>query len=217
MYCILHKAAALGALLFAGAFLPATAQEWSPSKPIRIIVPIVGSTNDAIARLVAPKLQEALGQPVIVENKPGAGGNIGADFVAKSVPDGHTLLVGYNGPIAINVTLFDKMSYDPLRDLTPITLAVTSPQYLVVHPSVGVNTVGEFIVKAKRAAVCSGRATEADRFDWREAFPRHSECANACRIRLFRPGRHLLGRLPCPKRNAQNRLSTASTGRSCAS
>jgi tripartite-type tricarboxylate transporter receptor subunit TctC len=68
-----------------------------------------------------------LGQPVIVENKGGAGGNIGANEVAKSPPDGHTLLVGFNGPIAINQTLFSKMPYDPVKDLTPITLAVTSP------------------------------------------------------------------------------------------
>lgn len=133
----------------AAAIGPAHAQEWAPSKPVKIIVPIVGSTNDVLARLVAPKLQEALGQPVIVENKPGAGGNIGADFVAKSAPDGHTLLVGYNGPLAINVTLFEKMPYDPLKDLAPITLAVTSPQYLAVHPGLGVNNVREFVAKAK--------------------------------------------------------------------
>ncbi len=109
--------------------------EWAPSKPVRIVVPITGSTNDVLARLVAPKLQEALGQPVMVENKPGAGGNIGATEVVRSAPDGHTLLVGYNGPLAINVTLFDRMPYDPLKDLAPITLAVKSPQYLVVNPA----------------------------------------------------------------------------------
>ena len=125
------------------------AQEWSPTKPVRIIVPIVGSTNDVVARLVAPKLSEAIGQTVVVENKPGAGGNIGADFVAKSPPDGHTLLIGYNGPIAVNVTLFDKLPYDPLKDLAPITLAVTSPQYLVVNPSVPVNNVAELIALVK--------------------------------------------------------------------
>jgi tripartite-type tricarboxylate transporter receptor subunit TctC len=125
------------------------AQGWAPTRPVRIIVPIVGSTNDVLARLVAPKLQEALGQPVIVENKPGAGGNIGADFVAKAAPDGHTLLVGYNGPLAINVSLFQKMTYDPAKDLVPITLAVTSPQYLVVRPSLGINNIREFVAKAK--------------------------------------------------------------------
>lgn len=127
------------------------AQEWSPSKPVRIVVPIVGSTNDVLARLIAPKLQEALGQPVVVENKPGAGGNIGANEVAKSAPDGHTLLVGYNGPLAINVGLFDKMPYDPLKDLAPITLAVKSPQYLVVNPATGITSVKEFVARAKAA------------------------------------------------------------------
>ncbi|MDB5953404.1 tripartite tricarboxylate transporter substrate binding protein [Ramlibacter sp.] len=127
----------------------AQAQEWAPSRPVRIIVPIVGSTNDVVARLVAPKLQEALGQPVIVENKPGAGGNIGADMVAKAAPDGHTLLVGYNGPLAINPTLFDKMPYDPVKDLQPLTLAVRAPQYLVVNPASGITSLQDLVAKAK--------------------------------------------------------------------
>ena len=125
---------------------------WAPTKPVRIIVPIVGSTNDVLARLVAPKLSEALGQPVLVENKPGAGGNLGADFVAKSAPDGHTILVGYNGPIAINVTLFDKMPYDPVRDLAPITLAVESPQYLVATSGLPVRNAAELVALAKARA-----------------------------------------------------------------
>jgi tripartite-type tricarboxylate transporter receptor subunit TctC len=127
----------------------AQAQEWSPTRPVRIIVPIVGSTNDVLARLVAPKLQEAIGQAVVVENRPGAGGNIGADMVAKAAPDGHMLLIGYNGPMAINVTLFDKMPYDPVKDLAPITLAVKSPQYLVVNPNIGVTSVQDLVAKAK--------------------------------------------------------------------
>ena len=113
------------AMVMLGAIsLSAQAQtpEWAPTKPVRIIVPIVGSTNDVLARLLAPKLSEVLGQPVLVENKPGAGGNLGADMVAKAAPDGHTLLIGYNGPMAINVSLFDKMPYDPVKDLAPITL-----------------------------------------------------------------------------------------------
>jgi len=128
---------------------PAGAQDWAPTKPIRIIVPIVGSTNDVLARLVAPKLQEVLGQPVVVENKPGAGGNIGADMVAKAPPDGHTLLIGYNGPLAINPGLFEKMPYDPQKDLAPITLMVKAPQYLVVHPGSGITSVKDLIEKAK--------------------------------------------------------------------
>ena len=125
------------------------AKEWSPTKPVKIIVPIVGSTNDVLARIVAPKLSEAIGQPVIVENKPGAGGNIGADFVAKATPDGHTLLVGYNGPLAINVSLFEKMPYDSVKDLAPITLAVSAPQYLVVNPALPIKNVQEMVAYAK--------------------------------------------------------------------
>jgi tripartite-type tricarboxylate transporter receptor subunit TctC len=86
---------------------------------------------------------------VIVENRGGGGGTIGADMVAKSEPDGHTLLVGFNGPLAINVTLFDKLPYDPLKDLAPITLAVSSPQFLVVHPGVPVKNAAEFVARAK--------------------------------------------------------------------
>jgi len=122
---------------------------WAPSKPVRIVVPIVGSTNDVLARLVAPKLQEAFGQPFVVENKGGAGGTIGAHEVVRAEPDGHTLLVGFNGPLAINVTLFDRMPYDPTKDLAPITLAVKSPQYLVANPATGITNVQDFIDKAK--------------------------------------------------------------------
>lgn len=131
--------------LSAGAY----AQEWAPVKPVRMIVPISGSTNDTLARILAPKLQEAFGQPFIVDNKPGAGGNIGSNEVVRSAPDGHTLLVGYNGPLAINVTLYDKMPYDPRKDLASITLAVKAPQYLVVNPDAGIASVKDLIAKAK--------------------------------------------------------------------
>lgn len=140
------------ALLAAGLTASASAQngeEWSPKQTVTIIVPIVGSTNDALARLVAQKLQPVLGQPVIVENRPGAGGNIGANAVARAVPDGHTLLVGYNGPLAINPTLFQKMPYDPVKDLAPITLAVRSPQYLVVNSNLPVKNVADLVAMAK--------------------------------------------------------------------
>ena len=129
--------------------LAASAQEWTPTRTVRIIVPIVGGTNDILARLVAPELAKALGQPVVVENKGGGGGNIGADFVAKSPPDGYTLLVGYNGPIAVNPTLFKNLPYDPVKDLAPITLAVTAPQFLAVHPSVPAKNVAELVALAK--------------------------------------------------------------------
>ncbi|HET8748566.1 MAG TPA: tripartite tricarboxylate transporter substrate binding protein [Ramlibacter sp.] len=144
---VCRKALALVAL--ATGCIAAHAQEWTPNKPIKIVVPIVGSTNDALARLVAPKLQEVLGQPVVVENKPGAGGNIGAEYVARSPADGYTLLVGYNGPLAINPSLFEKPPIDPQKDLMPITLAVKSPQYLVAGPGADFSSVKEFVAKAK--------------------------------------------------------------------
>lgn len=139
----------LGALVLLFS-ITGNAQEWSPSKPVRIIVPIVGSTNDVLARLFAPELQKALGQPFIVENKGGSGGNIGADFVAKSDPDGHTLLIGFNGPIAVNVSLFKNLPYDPQKDLAPISLVVTMPQFFVVHPSVPARNVAEFVAQARK-------------------------------------------------------------------
>ena len=124
-------------------------QEWAPSKPVRIIVPIQGGTVDILARLVAPRLQEVLGQPMVVENKAGAGGNIGTDLVAKSEPDGHTILAGYTGPITVNSTLFGNLPYDPQKDLAPITLAVTTPQFLTVHPGAPFGSVKELVAYAK--------------------------------------------------------------------
>ena len=131
------------------AFAGAQSKDWVPNRTVKIIVPITGSTNDVLARIIAPRLQEVLGQPVIVENKPGAGGNIGANEVAKAAPDGHMLLVGYNGPLAINVSLFDKMPYDPTKDLAPISLVVRTPQYLVVSTASGINSVKDLVARAK--------------------------------------------------------------------
>lgn len=147
----LKRLAVLACIALSATNAAAQGADWQPTKPVRIIVPIIGSTNDVLARLVAPKLQEALGQPFIVENKPGAGGNIGANEAAKAAPDGYTLLVGYNGPLAINVTLFDNMPYDPTKDLAPITLAVKSPQYLVVNPATGITSAKDLVARAKAA------------------------------------------------------------------
>ncbi len=127
----------------------APAADWKPSGTVRLIVPVQGGTVDVLARLVAPKLEDALGQPVVVENKVGAGGNLGTDHVAKSAPDGLTLLVGFTAPITVNVTLFHDLPYDPQKDLVPITLAVTTPQFLTVNPSLPVKTVDEFVRYAK--------------------------------------------------------------------
>lgn len=142
----MRRTSATAAFILLCSYLAAvSAADWIPTKPMRLVVPVVGGTVDILARLVAPRLQDALGQPVIVENKPGAGGNSGTDFVAKSPADGHTLLVSFTAPITVNPTLFQKLPYDPQKDLAPIMLAVSTHQFLVVHPSVPAKTVPEFV------------------------------------------------------------------------
>ena len=117
-----------------------------PSKAVKVVVPYpAGSTPDIVARTLATKLQAVFGHPFVVENRAGAGGNIGADAVAKSAPDGHTLLVAVNGPVAVNKFLYKQMPYDPDKDFVPISLLASSPQMLVVSPAVGVDTFKAFI------------------------------------------------------------------------
>jgi tripartite-type tricarboxylate transporter receptor subunit TctC len=120
-----------------------------PSKPIRIVVPYPpGGFNDTLGRTLAAKFQEAWGQPVIVENKPGANTVIGTDSVAKSQPDGYTLLI-VAFPFAVTPSLLNTMPYDTVRDFQPVILAATSPNLLVVHPQVPINSVKELIAAAK--------------------------------------------------------------------
>ena len=127
----------------------ATAQPY-PSKPVRIIVNFpAGGVADIYARIIGGKVQEAWGQPVIVENRTGGGGNIGADAVAKSAPDGYTLNMSAIGPHAVNVTLFSKMPYDPVKDFAAIALVLEAEGLLVVHPSVPVNNIAELIAYAR--------------------------------------------------------------------
>ena len=124
-----------------------------PTKPIRFYTPYPpGGTTDILARLVGAKMYEAWGQPVVVEAKPGAGGNIGADFVAKSPADGYTILMGASGPLAINASLFSKLPYDPVKDFAPVVLSASVPLVLVTHPTLPVKSVKEFIalMKARR-------------------------------------------------------------------
>jgi tripartite-type tricarboxylate transporter receptor subunit TctC len=136
---------ALAGAAFGTLTLPASAQSY-PSKPIWLIVPFAaGGGSDIVARTVAQKLGEALGQPVLVDNKPGAGGNIGTDVAARANPDGYTIVMGVFGPIAVNPSLFGNLPYDPLRDFAPITQAVTVTNMLAVHPSLPVTTVKELI------------------------------------------------------------------------
>jgi len=122
-----------------------------PTKPVKIVVTFPpGSTPDIVGRELASRLQGALGQPFVVENRAGAGGNIGADAVAKAPPDGYTLLVSTNGVFAINKSLYKSMPFDPDRDLAPISLLATAPQLLVVQPKLGVHSFPEFLEYARR-------------------------------------------------------------------
>jgi tripartite-type tricarboxylate transporter receptor subunit TctC len=121
-----------------------------PARPIRWVAPFPpGGTTDIVARIVAEKLTEALGQQVTLDNRPGAGGNIAAEIVAKAPADGYTVLTGFPG-LAINPSLYAKLSYDPLKDLAPVILISSAPLLMVVHPALPARTVKELIVIAKR-------------------------------------------------------------------
>jgi tripartite-type tricarboxylate transporter receptor subunit TctC len=130
--------------------LAIAAGEAYPSRPIRLVVPFPpGGPLDVVARAIGQKLTDAWGQPVIIDNRPGAGGNIGADLVAKGAPDGYTILEGALSTHAVNVSLYSKMPYDPIRDFAPITLVAVTPNVLVLNPSVPANSVQELIAYAK--------------------------------------------------------------------
>jgi tripartite-type tricarboxylate transporter receptor subunit TctC len=131
--------------------LPAAHAQDYPSKPVRIVVPFpAGGTTDIITRAVAQKLSEEWKQPVIVDNRPGGGANIGADHAVRSAPDGYTLLMASTAH-SINASLYPKMTYDPIKDFTPITMVAETAQVLVVHPSVPANNVRELIALLKAA------------------------------------------------------------------
>lgn len=128
---------------------PALAQNY-PAKPIRFVVPFApGGGVDLIARTIAQKLSDTWGQSVVVDNRGGGGGNTGTDMVAKALPDGYTLLMGYVGNLAINPFLFRKLPYDSLKDFAPIALTATAPNVLVAHPSLPANSVRELVALAK--------------------------------------------------------------------
>jgi tripartite-type tricarboxylate transporter receptor subunit TctC len=122
-----------------------------PSHPVSMVVGFApGGGTDTVARIIAKTLSEQLGQQVVVENKAGAGGNIATDFVAKSPPDGHTLLLGNVGSLTVAPHIVARLPYDPLHDLAPVTMAVVFSNVIVVHPSVPANTLAEFIALAKQ-------------------------------------------------------------------
>jgi tripartite-type tricarboxylate transporter receptor subunit TctC len=146
--------------------MPASAQAW-PTRPVRIIVPYPpGSGTDIIGRVVAEQLQANWGQPVVVENRPGAGGTIGTDAGAKASPDGHSFLVSDVGPLAMAPSLYASLPYDPVRDFAPVSLIARLPFVLVVHPAVPARTVADLVALAKArpgevtyASVGNGSAT----------------------------------------------------------
>jgi tripartite-type tricarboxylate transporter receptor subunit TctC len=141
----------LFALFSAAMALPtgAAAQSY-PTKPIRLVVPFpAGGSLDVVARAIGQKLTEAWGQPVVIDNRPGAGGNIGADVVAKSAPDGYTILEGALSTHAVNVSLYARMPYDPIKDFAPITLVAVTPNVLVLNASFPANSVPELLAYAR--------------------------------------------------------------------
>ncbi|SHJ94814.1 Tripartite-type tricarboxylate transporter, receptor component TctC [Roseomonas rosea] len=147
------------ALLGALAALPAAqamaqgAGTW-PNRPIRLVVPFAaGTTTDILGRILAEALAKEAGQPVVVDNRAGAGGNVGAQAVARSPGDGYTLLLGTNGTHGINVSLYADQGFDPIRDFTPIAPYVSTPSVLGVPPSLGVSSVAELVALAKRRTV----------------------------------------------------------------
>jgi len=130
---------------------PVVAQEY-PAKPIRIIITGgAGGSTDVVARIVGDKLAGVLGQSLVYDNRPGASGIIAAELAARSAPDGYTMYLGTLGGLAVNVSLYKKLPYDPVRDFAPVTLVGSQPYMLVVHPSVPAKSVAELVKLAKRA------------------------------------------------------------------
>jgi tripartite-type tricarboxylate transporter receptor subunit TctC len=142
---------AAAALLLALACVPPAARaQGYPAKPIRLIVPFgPGSTVDIMARALAGLLFEQLRQPVVVDNKPGAGGSVGVDAVAKAPRDGYTVGIGTTGPLTINPALQSRMPFDTLKDLAPISMIATGPNAMLVHPAVPARTVPELVAYAR--------------------------------------------------------------------
>ena len=145
---MIRPIASMAAALFALAAPAAHAQAW-PAQPVKIVVPFSPGTGmDILARTLGPKLSEMWGQPVVVENRPGASGNLGANAVAKSPPDGYTLAMGAS-TLVINKTLYTNMLYDPIADLEPVGLAANASLLLVAHPKLGITSANELIAQAK--------------------------------------------------------------------
>ena len=136
---------------FAGLAWGQSAPPGYPVRPIRLVVPYLAgaSSNDVLARAYGPKLSAAIGAQVLVDNKPGANGNTGSEFVAKAAPDGYTLLIGVNGPIGISPSVYPKLPYDPIRDFASIAMIASVPYVMLVQPSVPANSIKELVALAK--------------------------------------------------------------------
>ena len=138
------------ALGVAGLSPPTLAQGTFPDRPIRVVIPVgAGGGTDIVGRLIGRNLAEALGQPVVVENRPSGGGNVGAAQVARSKPDGYTLLLTYGANVTVNPSLYRSAGFDPIRDFAPVTQIASSPYLLVVHPAVRANDLAELIALMK--------------------------------------------------------------------
>ena len=141
---------ALTIALAVGLSFPVLAADQYPSRPITIVVPFPpGGANDLLARLTGEKMGQLLHEPVVIENKAGAGGNIGSRYVAKAAPDGYTILLGFSGTLGINPAMYHNLGYDPAKDLTPIGTIATAAAVLVVYPGLPIKTLKELIAYAK--------------------------------------------------------------------
>lgn len=147
----LRRIFALGAaVLLSSAISPLACAQDFPVKPIRLVVPFTpGGSSDILARAIGQELTKAWGQPVVIDNVPGAGGSLGADKVAKAMPDGYTLLMGHIGTLAVNPLIYPKLSYDPIKNFAPVAWVARVPNVLVVHPSVAAKSVKELVALAK--------------------------------------------------------------------
>ncbi len=157
----MKRATFVSVIFVALAFTGLAAAQSYPDHPVRVIVPYApGGSLDTVARLVGKKLTDALGQQVVIDNRGGGGGNIGVEAAVRSAPDGYTLLMGANGPISINPSLYHNLPFDPIKDLAPISTVVTTSLMLVVNPRLPVNSVGDLIAlaKAKPGAINFGSA-----------------------------------------------------------
>jgi len=150
---VLHSLTVTGAVLaLVASFAPRASAQNYPSRPVTMVVPFAaGGAGDILSRMLAPRLEQVWGKPLIVDNKPGAGGVIGAQTVARAAPDGYTLMIAPSPVMAVNVTLFKTLSYDPAADFVPLALAAQTPFVLVVNPDLPIGSVRDLIdyVKAR--------------------------------------------------------------------